>query len=87
MIIRVEILAKKNDEKIVVEKRGNNRVATLLGFYAAVRKYANKEHKILKLSSDDPTVLSEFGKKNPELHMELLESSTLSDSSSTQVSQ
>jgi hypothetical protein len=85
MIIRVEILAKKHNEKIVVEKKGNNRVATLLGFYAAVKKYANKEHSILKLSSDDPTILTEFGQRYPDIHMELLESS--SSSSSPQVSQ
>ena len=62
----------KTNEKIMVEKKGS-RVPTLLSFMKATRKYANQDHKVLKLSSDDPTVLTEFGSHYPNIHMELLE--------------
>lgn len=73
MIIRAEILKKATGEKIIVEKKGANRVATLLSFYKDSRRYANKEHSLLKVSSDDATVLAEISSKSPSTLLDYID--------------
>lgn len=73
MIIRAEIIKIDNpDNKIVVKKEGSNRAKTLLAFYWACHKYANKDHKILKFETSDMTVLAEISQKFPYIPCELI---------------
>ena len=62
--MKVKIVAEifLGDENKVIEvvKEGNNRVKTLLAFGLEMKKYAKKENKLLKIKSDDLTVLSYF---------------------------
>ncbi|MGA2876076.1 MAG: hypothetical protein ABSE82_11135 [Nitrososphaerales archaeon] len=73
MIIRVEILDKKTNQTITVEKSGSNRVRTLFSFMRATRKYANENHRVVKVSSDDQTILAEFAGMHPNMQIELLD--------------
>jgi hypothetical protein len=54
-----EIFLGKENKVIEVVKEGD-RVKTLLAFGFEVRKYAKKENKLLKIKTDDLTVLSYF---------------------------
>lgn len=72
MIIRVEILDKKTGKTIIVERQGGNRVATLFSFMQAARKYANKDHKVIRLLTDDTTTLTEFSARYPAMSVEFL---------------
>jgi molybdopterin converting factor small subunit len=47
----------------------------LLKFLSKSRKFANKEHKVLRLATDDLTTYSEFKQQYPRMNVELLEES------------
>ncbi len=58
-----------------VEESGRNRTIVLLNFLRKSRKFANKEHKVLRLATDDLTTYSEFKQQYPKMNVELLEES------------
>lgn len=60
-------------EKVDIEEKGGNRVKVLLMFSAKTRKYANKEHKVLHMATDDLTIYSEFKTNYPTMNLDLLE--------------
>ena len=73
MIVRAEIIKIADpSNKIIVEKEGSNRPKTLLAFYWACHKYANKDHKVLKFETSDMTVLAEISQRFPHIPCELI---------------
>ncbi|GEM_PF-3163677 len=60
-------------QKVDVEEKGGNRVKVLLLFGAKTRKYANKEHKVLHVATDDMTIYSEFKTNYPTMNLDLIE--------------
>jgi len=60
MKIIAEIFVGKEKKVVEIVKEGNNTAKVLISFMNAIRKYAKKENKILKIKSDDATVLSYF---------------------------
>ena len=64
VIIRAKILkvgqGDQKDQDIIVEKMGKSRSKTLLAFWWDCRKYANKDHKVLKIETSDPTIITEL---------------------------
>jgi hypothetical protein len=63
----------KTGKVLTISKDGNNRTKTLLSFMWDARKYADKDHKVLRLTTDDLTVFSELKQHYPTWNVELLE--------------
>ncbi|MGH2638287.1 MAG: hypothetical protein ACRDF4_03235 [Rhabdochlamydiaceae bacterium] len=72
MIVRIEIMNKPSGKIKSIEKQGDNRLFTLMKFYSAIAPYAKKENKIIKVETDDPTVIVEMQKNYPDVHFILL---------------
>jgi hypothetical protein len=51
-----------------------NRLWVLMKFQGKTRKYANKDHKVLHLATDDLTIYSEFKQNYPTWNIDLIES-------------
>ncbi len=73
MKVTASILDLKNGETLSVVKEGSNRTKVLLSFMWDARKYADKDHKVVRLVTDDMTVYSELKQHYPALNIELLE--------------
>jgi pimeloyl-CoA synthetase len=71
--VSASILDTKTGETLTVTKEGGTRTKVLLSFMWDARKYADKNHKILRLTTDDMTVYSELKQHYPTLNVELLE--------------
>jgi hypothetical protein len=71
--VRAIIQDVKTGKVLTISKDGNNRTKTLLSFMWDARKYADKDHKVLRLTTDDLTVFSELKQHYPTLNIELLE--------------
>ncbi len=63
----------KTGEITTVSKDGANRTKTLLYFMWEAKKYADKDHKVLRLSTDDMTIFSELKQHYPTWNIDLLE--------------
>ncbi len=73
MKVSASILDTKTGETLTVTKEGGTRTKVLLSFMWDARKYADKDHKVLRLTTDDLTVFSELKQHYPTLNIELLE--------------
>ncbi|MBC7091522.1 MAG: hypothetical protein H5T50_06395 [Nitrososphaeria archaeon] len=73
MKVVAEIFLGDENKVVEIVKEGKNRVKTLLSFGFEVKKYAKKQNKILKIKSDDPTVLSYFQENLKNVVVEQIE--------------
>ncbi len=72
MKVSASILDTKTGETLTVTKEGGTRTKVLLSFMWDVRKYADKDHKVIRITTDDITVYSELKQHYPTWNMELL---------------
>ncbi len=75
MKVSASILDVKTGETLSVVKEGVNKTKVLLSFMWEARKYADKNHKVVRLVTDDMTVYSELKEHYPTWNIELLEDS------------
>lgn len=73
MRIIASVMDLKTGEMKDIEETGGNRVKVLLLFMAKTRKYANPDHKVLHVATDDLTTYSEFKTNYPNMLLDLLE--------------
>ncbi len=73
MKVSASILDTKTGETLTVTKEGGNRTKVLLSLMWDARKYADKDHKVIHITTDDMTVYSELKQHYPTWNIELLE--------------
>jgi hypothetical protein len=75
MRLSASFLNTKTNETLTVTRGGGNKTKVLLSFMWEARKYADKDHRVLRLTTDDMTIYSELKQHYPTWNVELLEES------------